>query len=99
VTDGVSRVPVARVLAGGRREEGGSATLFVLGDEWGIDDFRGPDGELWSLPPGAHYDIEFSLPFSLPGVHTNVTPEVVVVDERPVRRLRAMLKRVRLWRY
>lgn len=74
LVDGVSRVPVTRVLEDETREPGGSALLLVLGDEWGLSDFRGPDGEPWPLPPGASFDVEFSLPFPLPGV------EVVEVD-------------------
>lgn len=76
--DGVSRVPVTRVLEDETREPGGSALLLVLGDEWGLSDFRGPDGEPWPLPPGARFDVEFSLPFPLPGTEA----EILFPEER-----------------
>lgn len=65
--DGTSTVSVTRVLADGTEEPGGTAQLFVLGDEWSITDFSDPDGNPWPLPPGARFDIEFILPEPPPG--------------------------------
>jgi hypothetical protein len=56
--DGVAIVEVTRTLADGTVETGGTARAVTLFGEVVVEDFRGPNGEQWALPPGASFELQ-----------------------------------------